>query len=183
MPGLPMLALVVDRFDPRLKRAVEVLQGRWRVVLELAGHSFSDSSEHALDLPAPLRSSRPRVDQPDPEHRARPQQLTRHKRAAVVNIDGTRPAACGHPGPQRPCRVSARPPAPPTDTRPAAGCDRQESRTDRSAGRRSTGRATIPRPQLISLLSLKPAQRTPDLPALPRQPHGREVTLDRPRRR
>src|SRR5258708_3798564 len=97
-----MLALVIDRFDPGLKRAVEVLQGRWRPVLELDQHLLSDRAKYPLDLPAPLRSSRPRVDQPDSEHRARPQQLPRHKRAAVVNVDGTWPAARGDPGPQRP---------------------------------------------------------------------------------
>src|SRR5438128_9696294 len=100
-----MLALVVDRFDPRLERAVELVQAGWRVVLELAQYLFSDRSEYPLDLPAPLRPSRPGVDQPDPEHRTRPQQLPRHERAAVVNIDGSRAATRSHPSPQRPRRV------------------------------------------------------------------------------
>ena len=80
MHELGMLTLVIDRFDPRLERAVELVQARRRTILELDQSLLSDRAEYPLDLPAPLRPTRPAVDQPNPEHRARSQQLAGHER-------------------------------------------------------------------------------------------------------
>src|SRR5450755_2362433 len=178
-----MHALVINRFDPRLKGPVELLQTRWRMILELDHHLLADRAEYPLDLPAPLRPARPRVDQPDPEHGARPQKLAGHERAAVIDIYGSRPAARGEPRSQRPRGVQhvlpRRPPI--ADQQPAVIIDEAEQKRAATVDQRAV--QPVPGPQLVALPSLKTARRTPDLPALPRQPSRHEVALDRPRRR
>ena len=101
LPCLGVNPTVVDLLDPCLEDPVELLKARGRAVLELDQHLFTNRPEDAFDLPAPLRPTGRGVDQTDPEHRTRPQQLAGHERAAVINVNGVRPAACGDPGAQR----------------------------------------------------------------------------------
>lgn len=80
LSGLRMRGPVIDRLHPRGERSVQALHAPRRMMLHLAQELLADGPEEPFDLPAALRPPRPRVDQPDPEQRARPQQLPGHER-------------------------------------------------------------------------------------------------------
>ena len=183
LPGLRVHTPVIDRLDPRPEQPVELLEARGRAVLELDQPLLADGPKRPLDLPAPLGPPRPAVDQADPQHRARPQQLPGHERRAVVDIDGLRDAARGDPRPQRPRRVQhilAGRPAVPAQQ---AAVIVKEAEQERAATVDQRAMQGVPGPQLVAGLGLEAAQRARDQPTLPRQPSGNEVTLDRARRR
>ena len=183
LPGLRMHSPVIDLLDPRLEGLVELLKARRRVVLELAQHLLADRAKYPLYLAATLGPPRPAVDQADPQHRARPQQLPGHERRAVVDVYGFGQAAGGDPRPQRPRGVQhilpRRPPI--GDQRPAVIVKKTEQKRAVTIDQRPV--QGVAGPQLVAELGLKAPQGTPDLPALPRQPGRRQVTVDCARRR
>ena len=69
LPGLGMLAAVIDRLDPRGEQRVQVghvveFAARADLDEELVAHG----AEESFDLPPTGRLAGPRVDQPDAEH-------------------------------------------------------------------------------------------------------------------
>jgi hypothetical protein len=73
-------ARVIDLLHPRLEGLVELVEARGRAVLELDQQLLANRAKRPLNLPATLRPPRPRMDQPDSEDRARPQQLAGDER-------------------------------------------------------------------------------------------------------
>ena len=101
-----MDAVVVGRFDPRGERSVEFQQrlgrGHDRVADLLGGAVFDldeelvpHAAEPAFDLAPPLLLAGTGVDQPDPEHRAGPQQPVVDERGPVVDVDRAGPLQRG----------------------------------------------------------------------------------------
>ena len=123
------------------------------------------------------------MDQPDPQHGTGSQQLTGHERAAVVDVDGFRHPARGDPRPQRSGRVQHVLPRRPPVAAEQAAVVVKEAEQEHAAAVDQRAVQRVPGPQLVRALGLEAPQRTPDLPALPRQPSRHEMTLDRSRAR
>src|SRR6266568_8461707 len=80
---------MVDGLDPGGKQPVQPGQAadrRGRLAGDLDQELVTDSPEKSLYLPLPLGSSWRGVDQPDAQHRARPQQPRVGERRAVVDV-------------------------------------------------------------------------------------------------
>ena len=155
---------MIDRLDPRLEQPVELLEAGGRALLELDQPLLADGPERPLDLPPALRPPRPAVDQADPEHRGRPQQLTGHERRPVVDIHGLRDAARSDPRPQRPRRVQhvlAGRPAVPAEQ---AAVIVKKAEQERAAAVDQRAVQGVPGPQLVADLGLKAPQRARDQP-------------------
>jgi hypothetical protein len=93
LAGLAVGAVVVVALDPGGEQPVALGEvGGAAAGVQLDQELLTDGAEEPFDLAAPLRLTRPGVDQADAQDRAGPQQLAGTERRAVVHVDPV-----GHP--------------------------------------------------------------------------------------
>jgi hypothetical protein len=180
--GFGVHPAVIDRLYPRGEQGVQLHQ-----VVEFTARADLDEeliphrAEHPFDFPSAGGLPRLGMHQPDPQRRARAEQLFVHEGRSVVDIDRGGDAAGGDAGAQRglePHRVLAACP-PVTGEQPAVVIEEREqdrlTSVDGGAVQRVAG------PPLIRGVGFEPAERLRWLPVrsgVQLQPH--EVPLQGP---
>src|SRR5205814_3714268 len=102
LPGLGMLASVIDRLDPGGEQRVQLGHvGQLAARADLDEELFPYRAEQLFDLPPAGRLPGPGMDEPDAQARAGALQLLVDHRRSVVEVDRVRDAAGGKAVAQR----------------------------------------------------------------------------------